>query len=203
MAQVTVEQAEKGLNEGGGKFFKLRPDEFATVRFLWDNLGDVKYFKVHEIKSTKQDGSSMFATVDCANEQDSMNVCQYCNSKSQPVYRVIIPLYNVEEDKIQYWKRSYSWYKNTLKPILEEYTNLASLASQQFKIKRTGSDMNNTSYTPIPVGVPDNSTKVSFGEVEDFYNVGIIKKTLDNQQQTAQQPQQSPTNYAPRRTADF
>lgn len=209
MAQISLEQASK-LNEGGGKYFKLKQDESKQVRFLWDRfeeIGNNWCFLVHEVESIDANGNKHFATVDCkrVDKNDKTIECKYCdgivkkNGKLiSQVSRIIIPLYNVDEDKIQYWKRSYDWLIKTLKPVLEEVTT-PSIAGQVFKLKRTGTGLD-TTYTPIIVpNAVDNRTKNDFGEIESPFDLGMIRRYDEEEQQN--QSQQS-TNYQPRRTTE-
>lgn len=205
MAQVTLDQAEK-LSGEGGKFFKLKPDEFKTVRFLWDKWDDVSANMVHEISSSNSDGVRTFGTIDCPRVGGDPNTeCKYCANGNVAVGRVIIPLYNLDDNKIQYWKRSTSWVAKDLKPVLDEVASLPSIANQTFKIKRTGSEMRDTKYTVTAVlNASDNRTKADFGVVDDPYKSGMIKKYGDESQSQGQQNAQGQnTSYQPRRTTDM
>lgn len=210
MAQITLEQASK-LNEGGGSYFKLDPDESKQVRFLWDKWEEVSSccYSVHELMRTTADGKKYFTTVDCPRTEGSPVECKYCEGKKKgetQVGRVIIPMYNVAENEVQYWKRSIKWLTNTLKPVLDEVANLPSIANQTFKIKRIGTGMD-TTYTVLPVmNSQDNRTKADFGELKNPYDLGMIKKygeedTQDNQNQNQQT--QPTTGYQRRTVEEF
>lgn len=209
MAQVSFEKADKA-NEGGGRFFKLSSDESKQVRFLWDRWEEVEkwIYQVHEITNTTPDGKRTFSTIDCpVVEGVDKSACKYCSRGEVPVYRVIIPLFNVEEGRIQYWKRSYKWLTSNLKPVLDEVTHLPSIANQTFKIKRTGSDMQSTSYNVVPVmNSSDARTKADFGEVENPYDSGLVRRygEEDNQSQQGQSQQgfAPQAGYQPRRTTE-
>lgn len=198
MANISLEQAGK-LNEGGGKYFKLNPDESKQVRFLWDNWEEVSNnwcFGVHEIVTTLPDGKKQYSTVDCPRLDDAQAECKYCANKNAQVGRVIIPMFIVDEGKIQYWKRSSSWVSKSLKPMLDEVAHLPSIANQTFKIKRTGSGMNDTTYNVLPVmNASDNRTKADFGEIENPYEMGAIQRYGDSTA-PAPQPQGNAQGYA-------
>lgn len=213
MAQITLEQAEQ-LGGGTGKYFNLKQDEFKTVRFLWDKWSEVSAYAVHEVMYARQDGAKGFKTVDCPKGVDQNAECKYCAGEltnsdgkmSARVGRVIIPVFNLDDNCIQYWKRSTKWVMGTLKPVLDEVANLPSIANQTFKIKRTGSGMD-TTYSVTPVfNSQDNRTKASFGELEDPFTIGIISRygeenNQNNQNQQAQQGN-APTGYTQRRTTE-
>lgn len=208
MAQITLEQASN-FGGNGGKYFKINADESKQVRFLVNRLEDLNNwsFGVHELSSTSADGNKSFDTVDCPRAGGAEVECKYCEQGIKKSGVTIIPVFNIDENKIQYWKRSSSWVRNNLIPLLEELTTLPSIANQTFKIKRTGSTMNDTRYTVILVpNATDNRDSSSFGDVESPYDSGMIKK-YGEVQNAAQQPQGQPiqqsTGYVPRRTTEM
>lgn len=211
MAQISLEQAKK-LNEGGGKFFKIGADESKQVRFLWDKWEEVNgwCYGVHEIMETLPDGRQLYKSVDCPRADGSQVECKYCASRTSRVGRVVIPLYLIDEDKIQYWKRSDKWVDGTLKPVLDEIAHLPSIANQTFKIKRTGSGFNDTSYSIVPVmNASDNRTKMDFGDLDNPYDLGLIINYGEENNKSSQQTQQTQqfnqpsTAFQPRRTTEM
>ncbi len=216
MGKISLEQAGK-LNSGGGKYFSLKADESKQVRFLWDRweeVGNDYCYGVHEVSHKTADGQIRWNTIDCPKTSDPNAHCKYCNGevtnhdgkRSGQVGRIIIPLYNIEEDCIQYWKKSDKWVTGTLKPVLDEAANMSSIANQTYKIKRTGNGLD-TTYSVIPVlNASDNRTKKDFGEIEDPYKLNMILNYDANNQaqgqvQTQNQPQPS-QDYQPRRTTE-
>ena len=210
MAKFGLEDAAN-LNGGGGKYFKVNADESKVVRFLWNKWEEVNdcAYRVHSIRTVRQDGSTAYSTISCPKQEDLDAPCDYCEGNGIPkdnaVGRVCIPLYNVDDGRIQYWLRSADWVTKTLKPILEELSDLPSLAMARVKIKRTGTGLD-TTYTPIVIG-SDTGTDINkdkFGEVEDPFKVGMIKRYgEENNTKQVQQAQQPVTNYAPRSTTDM
>lgn len=172
MARITSDQI-KNYSRGGGSFFSLKDGESANVRFLYNTYKDVEAFVVHEFNKNQN-----FATIDCARQEgDPIDACKWCASGSKPVVRIVIPLYNEDTGEIQYWKKSGNWVENTLKPYLDEINPGQPISGQIYKIKRTGKEMRDTVYTPIPVGANDNKTKDQFGEIRDPFELNIIKES--------------------------
>lgn len=208
MAQVSFEQASKASK--GGKFFKVDPDEGKQVRFLIDKWEELEKlcFAAHSVVTTNPDGSKSFDTIDCPRGGGSIPdaECKYCASKNAVVYRVLLPLYNVDEDSVQYWLRSYSWVEKTLKPVIIDTTQgLPSIANQTYKIRRTGTGKD-TVYTPVPVmNSADNKTKADFGEIEtNPLELNMISKYGESTQSQQAPTQQAPaTEYTTRRTTDM
>lgn len=213
MGRINVDQAEKLNERKGGNYFKINQDESKQVRFLWDSASEIAekwLFGVHSVTSVSPDGSRHYAIVDCPKSGgDPDAICKYCagevmnpnNSKIVTVPRVVIPLFNIDEGSIQYWVRSYDWVKKSLLPVLEESSGLPSLANQTFKVKRAGSGLD-TSYTVLPViNSNDARTKNDFGEIKDPFDLGIIKRygeeNNQNQGQNQGQGQGQPFGQAP------
>lgn len=217
MGRINLDQAEKMNEGGGGIYFKMNQDESKQVRFLWDSIDEIAnkwMFGVHVVTTMTPDGARRTTTVDCPRTGDPEAVCKYCSGevknsdgkRSAQVPRVVIPLFNIEENKIQYWVRSYDWIKGTLRPVLDEVANLPSIANQTFKIKRTGTGLD-TTYTPIAVmNASDNKTKNDFGEIGDPYELGIIRKYGEENTSNQNQGQAQPApqgSYQPRRTTEM
>ena len=205
MARITNDQI-KNYSRGGGSFFSLKDGESANVRFLYNNYNDVEAFVVHEFAKNQN-----YATIDCARQEgDPIDVCKWCASGNRPVVRIVIAIYNEDTGEIQYWKRSGSFVENTLKPYFDEIPANQPISGQVYKLKRTGKDMKDTTYTPIPVSINDGKTKDQFGEIKDPFEINIIRPsdydynpdTQPANNQNGQNMQQS-APAATRRTLDM
>lgn len=172
MARITYDQMKNYLGNGGS-YFSLKPNEEALIRILYNNNDDVQAFTVHEIRCK----NNQTITVDCARlEGQAKDACIWCARDSRAVLRVIIPIYNQSTGQIQYWKRTGDWVDKKMKPYTDEVVKLnAPISSQVYKIKRTGTGLD-TEYSLIAVGSPDGTTKESFGQIKDPYELGIIKE---------------------------
>ena len=157
--------------KGGGKYFSLKDGEEARVRFMYDKLEDMHFFWVHEMQDP-------YAIIVCPNQVNGSNEpCKWCQSKNPKVARVFIPVFNLEANEVQYWRRTAQFAQEKVIPFLQEQTDSGvPLAGQIFKIKRMGEGIK-TTYTVIPTGAPDNQTKNNFGTVEDEYDLGLIKES--------------------------
>lgn len=185
MGKFSFDQMMKHKTGGGNSFFRLKNNEEAKVRFLYNSFPDIEGYTVHEFNT-----NGNYATILCGrSEDDSKLSCKWCAMNNTPVNRVVLAMYNEDTQEIQYWKRSEQWVKDTLVPQLEEVVNQNQpIASQVFKIKRKGDGLD-TVYSLIMLGAPDGKSKEAFGEVTDPFTLNIIRSTDYDFDPLAQQNQ--------------
>lgn len=159
---ISQDFAQK-LSEGsGGKYFALKNDkDFAVVRFMYDSIDQLSQdiYAVHYTDNGKYECKRQ-------NFADPISVCPLCQGGNKPKAVVFISMFNEDTKEAVIWEKSYTWYNNTLLPVLTELLNEnpgKSIASFPIKIVRNGAtgDMK-TVYNLFPK-VPDNSTVQSLG----------------------------------------
>lgn len=172
--RITREQGQN-YSGGGVTYFKIKDNESVRVRFLYNTLNDIEYLAAHSLRQNGQ-----YATVDCSRlPEDPIDNCKWCAEGDRVVSRVVIPLFNLGTNKIEYWVRSQSFVDGTLIPILEQIPANQPISGQLFIIKRTktGSLPTDVSYTVMAeLGtVNDGKQRTEFGEIQDPLEAGIIK----------------------------
>lgn len=202
MARVNLDDADK-YSGGGSSFFKLDDGEKKSVRFLYNTLQEVKEaaLSVHEFTGSK------YATIDCCRltTEEPVENCKWCAGGNRAVLRIVIPIFSIEDNEIQYWKRSGSFVNDNLIPLFENLPVGAPIAGQTFTLSRTGKDWKDTKYQVAPdMRVPnDNKTKDQFGEIKDPFELNIIKPNdFDFEPEVPAQSQNAQPQQATRRTAD-
>ena len=203
---ITREQAQS-YSGGGNRPFKLTDNETARVRFLYNKLEDIEYLAVHSLRE-----NGRFATVDCSRLQtDPVEQCKWCAQGSQAVARVVIPIFNLQTNKIEYWVRSKTWIDGTVIPALEQVPVDKPISGEIFLVRRTktGSLPTDVSYSVQPElgSQNDGQLKTAFGEIKDPYQCGAIQPNdyTFPVAQTQNQPQgnMAPNNFqSTRRTND-
>ena len=150
-------------------YFTVKNGEEARVRFLFDKIDEMHFFWVHKFNDP-------YATIVCANQSDEdHNDCKWCNEGVKREAKVILPLYNEDKKQVEYWERTVLYAQNSIIPVIKEVADLNQpIASQVYKIKRSGEGMQ-TTYNIIPTGQSDGQVKANFGEIEDEYDSGILK----------------------------
>lgn len=172
--RITREQGQS-YSGGGSSFFKLKDNESARVRFLYNTINDIEFLAVHSLRQNGQ-----FATVDCNRlPSDPLDNCKWCMEGDRAVSRTVIPLFNLNTSKVEYWTRSQSWVEKTLLPALEQVPQGNPISGQTFVIKRvkTGNLPTDVAYNvQAELGsANDGKTKTDFGEVKDAFECGAIQ----------------------------
>lgn len=170
--KITREQAM--AISGGANFFKLENGGSALVRFLYNSEADIERLSVHTvITPTNKYG----VLVDCGRmPTDPIDTCKWCAQGISVVSRVVLPIFNITNNRIEYWTRSTKWVENSLLTILNEYIKTGEpISGQVFKIIRNGVGQD-SQYTILPSGAGnDNKKKDDFGEIKDAFESNQVK----------------------------
>lgn len=197
MSRINFNEIDKyNGGEGSSAYFSLKDKESAMVRILYNNYEDVVPFVVH----TLRDGNKTLH-IDCPrNDGDALDTCDYCKEGNKPVVRVVVPLFNENTGRIEYWMRSGSYVNKDMKMVTDLVVQQGKpIASQQYMIRREGEGLD-TKYAIIPTSISDDKTKDSFGEIKDpIKDLHMIKEagykpeetvSTDNGNFAPRQPQQ-------------
>lgn len=174
MATFGINDADKYGGQGGGGYFSLKNDkDVASVRFLYDSIEDVQGYAVHEVEI---DGKKRY--VNCLREYGQpMDVCPFCAAKMFVTAKYFIPIYNIDEDRMQTWERGKK-FGNKLSSICARYPHLVS---HTFEIERNGKQGDQgTTYEIYETG-SDNATLEDFDIVSPLGS-HILEKSADEMQ---------------------
>ena len=172
MARFGVNDADKYGGQGGAGYFSLKNDkDVARVRFLFNGIEDVEGFAVHEVEI---DGKKRY--VNCLRDYGQpLDVCPFCAAKMPTKVKYFIPIYNIDEDKIQTWERGKK-FGAKISSICSRYPNLVS---HIFEIERNGqAGDQQTTYEIYEVG-QDDTTLDGF-ELQDALGTIILDKSPDD-----------------------
>lgn len=175
MATFGINDADKYGGQGGGGYFSLKNDkDVATVRFLYDSIDDVQGYAVHEVEI---DGKKRY--VNCLRDYGQpMDVCPFCAAKMFVSAKYFIPVYNVDEDRVQTWERGKK-FGNKLSSLCARYPHLVS---HTFEIERNGKNGDTaTTYEIYETGCDDNVTLEDF-EFNNPLGSHILEKSADEMQ---------------------
>lgn len=156
MARFSVADADKYGGQGGGGFFSLKNDkDVARVRFLYESIEDVEGLAVHQVEI---EGKKRY--VNCIREYGQpMDTCPFCAAKMFTTAKYFVPVYNMDEDRVQTWERG-KQFGAKLSSICGRYPNLVS---HVFEIERNGKPGDtSTTYEIYPIGDADDSQLVDF-----------------------------------------
>ena len=197
MARFSYQDADNYGNSGGSNFFQLKEDgEKARVRIMYRGVSDIEGIAVHEVQLGDKK-----RYVNCLrNYNDPIDMCPLCKANYKIIAKVFVPLYNVDTGETLVWERGKKFF-----PQLTELCDRnPNLVSQVFEITRHGKPKDtNTTYSPWPLGAPDNTRLEDLPEPVDISKGIVLDKSAedmdyylryhefpDNAQQSSPQPQQ-------------
>lgn len=173
MARFTVENADKFGGQGGGGYFSLKNDkDTARVRFLFDSIDDVEGYAVHEVEL---DGKKRY--VNCLRDYGApVDDCPFCAARKFVTAKYFIPLYNIDEERIQTWERGKK-FGGKLTSMCSRYSHLVS---HEFEIERNGKPKDtSTTYEIYEVGSDASVTMDDF-DVPPTLGTIVLDKTADD-----------------------
>lgn len=139
--------------------FLLRNDgDYADVVFLYRDINDVLIADTHYIKSSEYSGY-----VHCAGVPQG---CPACGKNIRVQTKLFIPLYNINDRKIQFWDRNIRFENQLNSDVFEKYPNPCDYV---FRITRHGvSGDINTTYQITAVG---RNTMKSYDQILQDFNI--------------------------------
>lgn len=173
MARFKAGEEDHYGGSGGTGYFSLKNDkDVAQVRFLYDSIDDVEGYAVHPIKI---DDKTRY--VNCLRAYgDPIDNCPFCREKMYTAAKLFIPLYNIDEDKVQTWERGKKFFSK-ISSLCSRYPNLVS---HVFEIERNGKPKETTTTYEIYEVDNDDSTIEDFPEPLDVLGSIILDKSAED-----------------------
>lgn len=160
-----------GGNGGGGYFGLANDGDVARVRFMYESAEDVEGYAVHEVEI---DGRKRY--VNCIREyNEPLSECPFCAAKRFQVAKLFIPIYNIDEDRVQTWERGKKFF-GKMSSLCARYPDVVS---HVFEIERNGKK-GETSTTYEIYEVDHDDTKLS--DLPDLPNIDggiVLNKSAD------------------------
>lgn len=173
MARFRHDEADRYGGNGGAGYFSLKNDgDVAKVRFLYNSIDDVEGFAVHQIEL---DGKKRY--VNCLREYNQpIDTCPFCRERKFTQAKLFIPLYNIDEDKIQVWERGKKFFSK-ISSICSRYPNVVS---HVFEVERNGKKGETTTTYEIYEVDKDDTTLEDLPEAQDPLGTVILDKSADD-----------------------
>lgn len=173
MARFNTETAEKYGGQGGAGYFSLKNDkDVARVRFMYNGIDDVEGYAVHQVEI---DGKKRY--VNCLREyNEPKDKCPFCRESMFTTAKLFVPLYNVDEDKVQVWERGKKFVAK-ISSICARYPNVVS---HVFEIERNGKKGEQTTTYEIYEVDKDNTTLEDLPEASDPLGTIVLDKSADD-----------------------
>lgn len=172
MARFSVNETENYGGHGGAGYFSLKNDhDVAKVRFLYNGIEDVEGYAVHEVEV---DGRKRY--VNCLRKyNEPIDDCPFCATNHFQAVKFFIPLYNIDEDKVQIWERGKK-FSAKISSICARYNDLVS---HIFEIERNGKAGDQQTTYEIYELDKDNTTLEDLPEVSPILGSVVLDKTAD------------------------
>ncbi len=173
MARFNTETADKYGGQGGAGYFSLKNDkDVARVRFMYNGIDDVEGYAVHQVEI---DGKKRY--VNCLREyNEPKDKCPFCREGMFTTAKLFVPLYNVDEDKVQVWERGKKFVAK-ISSICARYPNVVS---HVFEIERNGKKGEQTTTYEIYEVDKDNTTLEDLPEASNPLGTIVLDKSADD-----------------------
>lgn len=173
MGRFNYNDADHYGGQGGAGYFKLQNDkDVARVRFMYDSIDDVEGFAVHEVKVNDKK-----RWVNCLRDyNEPVDKCPFCSAKKYQNAKLFIPLYNIDEDKVQIWERGKKFF-GQISSLCARYPHLVS---HEFEIERNGKKgETSTTYGIFEVN-HDETTLDDLPERPDVLGSVVLDKSAED-----------------------
>lgn len=173
MARFHADDADRYGGQGGAGYFSLKNDkDVARVRFMYNGIDDVEGYAVHQVEI---DGKKRW--VNCLREYNQpVDTCPFCRERMFTSAKLFIPLYNIDEDKVQVWERG----KKFISKISSICARYPDVVSHVFEIERNGKKGETTTTYEIYEVDKDDTTMEDLPEVSDPLGTLILDKSADD-----------------------
>lgn len=175
MATFNAKTIDNYGGKGGTGYFSLKNDgDVARVRFLYNDADDVIGYAVHEVEI---DGKKRY--VNCNREyNEPIDNCPFCKAGRFQVAKLFIPVYNVDDDKIQVWERGRKFFSK-ISGICSRYEK-NPIVSQIFEIERNGkAGDTQTTYEIYRTDDPADDTRLEDFEMPNILGGLVLDKSAD------------------------
>lgn len=173
MGRFKADEVDNYGGQGGAGYFSLKNDkDVAQVRFMYSGIEDVEGIAVHEVEVN---GKKRY--VNCLRSyNEPIDNCPFCREKHFQTAKLFIPIYNIDEDRIQIWERGKKFF-GKMSSICSRYNNLVS---HIFEIERNGKPRDtSTTYEIYEVG-EDDTTMEDLPELPDIIGSIVLDKSADD-----------------------
>ena len=173
MARFNTETADKYGGQGGAGYFSLKNDkDVARVRFMYNSIDDVEGYAVHQVEI---DGKKRW--VNCLREYNQpIDTCPFCREKKFTSAKLFIPLYNIDEDRVQVWERG----KKFISKISSVCARYPNVVSHVFEIERNGKPHETTTTYEIYEVDRDDTTLEDLPEASSPLGTIVLDKSADD-----------------------
>jgi len=173
MGRFRADEADRYGGQGGAGYFSLKNNkDVAQVRFMYDSIDDVEGCAVHQVEI---DGKKRW--INCLRSyNEPLDSCPFCAKKRFQQAKLFIPLYNIDEDKVQVWERGKKFF-GKISSLCARYPHLVS---HVFEIERNGNKGETTTTYEIYEVNKDDTTLEDLPELPQIIGSVVLDKSADD-----------------------
>lgn len=163
--------------QGSAGFFSLKDDkDTARVRFMYSGIEDVQGYAVHEVKIDDKR-----RLVNCLRDyRQPLDVCPFCREHKAQQVKLMVPLYNIDADKVQIWERGKK-FMNKLSSVCSRYSSATTpLCSHIFDVERNGKKGDQATTYELYEVESDGTPLADLPEIPDPLGSIILDKSADD-----------------------
>lgn len=177
MARFNASESANYGGQGGGGFFSISENKgVKRVRFLYNNENDIEGFSVHEVEIGDKK-----RYVNCLRTyRDPVDMCPFCREKIKTQVKLLIPVYNVDEDQVQVWDRGKKMFEK-MSSLCSRYANKDNLVQHIFEIERNGKPKDtSTTYEIYEVEKDDTQLEDFEDDMPKLLGGLVLEKSADD-----------------------
>lgn len=177
MARFNASESANYGGQGGGGFFSISENKgVKRVRFLYNNENDIEGFSVHEVEVGDKK-----RYVNCLRTyRDPVDMCPFCREKIKTQVKLLIPVYNVDEDQVQVWDRGKKMFEK-MSSLCSRYANKDNLVQHIFEVERNGKPKDtNTTYEIYEVEKDDTQLEDFEDDMPKLLGGLVLEKSADD-----------------------
>ena len=135
MPRINTKDVDNYGGGSGGSFLSLKNDkDTVKVRFMLESPKDLNKY-TYVVHNCETPDSKFGVDVNCLrNYSDPIDDCPLCKAGIKTQIKVFVPVYNVDEDKVQIWTRGRTIISK-LQGLMARYEDFPS---HIFEIERNG-----------------------------------------------------------------
>lgn len=175
MGRISAKDAiENYKSFEGNDFFSLKNDmDTATVRFLYDDIGDLDIYFVHEVMIN---GKKRW--IECL-EKD----CPLCKAGNTPKIKMFIQLLDLRDNKIKTWERGPKFIPK-MQGLFKKY---GPISNRPYDVERHGKPKESDTTYELYALDKDDKTVKDLGEKQELEGEFILLKTDEEMQELVSQ----------------
>lgn len=191
MARFNANDVDNYSSGNTNGYFKIEKDmEVKRIRFMYNKVDEIEGMSVHKVKINDKD-----RYVNCLREyKDPIDKCPFCAEHIKLEARLIMPVYNIEEDEVQIWDRGKSMFQKVIGQCTRYSNDDIDIVNNVFEVERHGkANDKKTTYELYQVDRDDTSIE-DLPEAPQILGGFVLDKSADDMEYYLENDEFPPTD---------